>query len=71
MLVLSRKAGESIEIGTDITVRIVAVKGRTVKVAIDAPPQVQILRGELCADSTVRRRTRHPRPYGQEIIPAA
>jgi carbon storage regulator CsrA len=47
MLVLSRKLGETVRIGQEITVTLLAVSGRAVKIGIDAPSQVRILRGEL------------------------
>jgi carbon storage regulator CsrA len=47
MLVLSRKPGETIVIGNGITVTVVAVVGSKVRVGIDAPDPVRILRGEL------------------------
>ena len=71
MLILSRKSGESIVIGSDINVRIVAVKGKAVKVAIDAPRHVQILRGELCENSHVCRDTRSHVLHEEEVVPAA
>jgi carbon storage regulator len=48
MLVLSRKQGESIQIGDNITIKIVSVGQGRVKIAIDAPSNVTILRQELC-----------------------
>jgi carbon storage regulator len=47
MLVLSRKPGEALVIGGDITVTVVEIKGNRVKVAIDAPDSTHIVRGEL------------------------
>lgn len=47
MLVLSRKSQETIKIGDDIEIRIIEVKGDTVRIGIDAPKSVDILRGEL------------------------
>ncbi len=47
MLVLQRKMGESIQIGEDITITFVEMGNHTVKVAIDAPKNVTILRSEL------------------------
>jgi carbon storage regulator CsrA len=47
MLVLSRKPGEKVVIGNDITLTVVEVRGNRVRLAIDAPDQVRILRGEL------------------------
>jgi carbon storage regulator len=47
MLVLSRKPGEKVVIGYNITVTVVSVLGNKVRLAFDAPDQVRILRGEL------------------------
>lgn len=46
MLVLSRKSDETIHIGNDVVITIVQVKGRTVKVGIEAPLEIRIRRGE-------------------------
>ncbi len=46
MLVLSRKLGETIVIGNDITLTVIEVKGNRVRLAIEAPDQVRILRAE-------------------------
>ncbi len=51
MLILSRRAGEEIvipELG--ITLDVVSVKGKTVRIGIDAPPEIRILRGELTGE---------------------
>lgn len=47
MLVLSRKAGQKIHIGQDITISILDVTGKFVRVGIEAPDVVCILRGEV------------------------
>lgn len=47
MLVLQRKVGESILIGEETTVTILAVEGGRVRVAVDAPRSISILRSEL------------------------
>lgn len=47
MLVLSRKQGEQIKIGEGITVTVLGVRGGVIKLGIDAPPHLRILRGEL------------------------
>ena len=47
MLVLTRKLEEQIRIGDDITISILRVKGNTVRVGIDAPRTVRVVRGEL------------------------
>jgi carbon storage regulator CsrA len=45
-LVLSRKPGESIDIG-NATIEIISVAGNRVRLAIQAPPDVRVLRSEL------------------------
>ncbi|QUG40792.1 carbon storage regulator CsrA [Psychrobacillus sp. INOP01] len=50
MLVLSRKAGETIWIGEDIEIVISEVKGEQVKVGIRAPRSIDVIRGELRQD---------------------
>lgn len=47
MLVLSRKVGESIQIGDNVVVSILEVKGGRVRLSFDAPKDVSILREEL------------------------
>ncbi len=47
MLVLGRKTGEEIHLGDDIVVKIISVSQGVVKVGIDAPKELLILRGEL------------------------
>jgi len=52
MLVLSRKQGERICIGGIINITIVSIQGGRVKIGVEAPGDVRILRGELqnCPD---------------------
>ncbi|HEY0249484.1 MAG TPA: carbon storage regulator CsrA [Gryllotalpicola sp.] len=47
MLVLTRKIGESVVIGENITVTVIDVKGDTVRVGIDAPREVSVKRSEI------------------------
>ena len=47
MLIITRKPGESFYIGDDIKVTILGERDGTVKVGIDAPKDVQILREEI------------------------
>ncbi|MEN2994861.1 MAG: carbon storage regulator CsrA [Thermodesulfovibrio sp.] len=47
MLILTRKTGQSIRIGEDIIIKIVDVDGSQVKVGIEAPKGIIILREEL------------------------
>ena len=55
MLILQRKAGESLVIGEDITVRVVSVDGMRVRLAITAPDNVSILRSELVTAANANR----------------
>ena len=47
MLVLSRKVGERIHVGDNIVLEIRRITGNRVTLALDAPRDVRILRGEL------------------------
>jgi len=47
MLVLTRKFGEQIVIGRDITVTVLAVQGGRVKLGFSGPPEVPIHREEI------------------------
>ncbi|MFN4260585.1 MAG: carbon storage regulator [Gemmataceae bacterium] len=47
MLVLSRKPGEAIRVGDDVTIRVLAVQGRQVRLGIEAPASHDIVREEL------------------------
>ena len=47
MLVLSRKESEKIKLGSDIVLTIVRVSGDRVRLGIEAPPEMLILREEL------------------------
>ena len=49
MLVLSRRAGESVVLGEDITVTVLEVRGDVVRVGIDAPRSLKVHRAELLA----------------------
>lgn len=49
MLVLGRKENETIHIGGDITIRVVKVRFGQVRIGIEAPDALQVLRGELIA----------------------
>jgi carbon storage regulator len=49
MLVLSRKVGEKIHIGPDITITLVKIGPNTARLGVDAPDDVAIHRDELRA----------------------
>ena len=47
MLALTRKLGEAVKAG-GIMFYILEIKGNAVRLGIEAPPEVSILRGEIC-----------------------
>lgn len=49
MLVLSRKPGEKILVGDNVTITIVRIGPNTVRLGIEAPREMNIVREELCS----------------------
>ena len=47
MLVLTRKPGEKLFIGSGVTLTVLEVHGNRIRLGIDAPPEVPIVRAEL------------------------
>ena len=47
MLVLTRRLGETIVIGDDITIKIVDIHGKQIRIGIEAPTEVSVYRGEI------------------------
>lgn len=47
MLVLTRKPNQSIQIGDDIEIKILAIEGDQIKIGIEAPKRVEIHRKEV------------------------
>jgi carbon storage regulator CsrA len=47
MLVLARKTDESIQIGDDIVLKVISIDKGVVKIGIDAPKDINIIRSEL------------------------
>ena len=50
MLVLSRRAGESVMVGNDVVVTVLEVRGDVVRLGIKAPRSVQVHREEVYAE---------------------
>jgi carbon storage regulator len=47
MLILTRRLNEAIMIGPDVVVRVMAVNGQQVRIGIEAPKEIHVLREEL------------------------
>jgi carbon storage regulator len=47
MLILTRRTGERLMIGDDITISVLGVKGNQVRIGIDAPKDVDVHREEI------------------------
>ena len=47
MLILTRRAGETVMIGSDVTITVLGVKGNQVRIGITAPKEVSVHREEI------------------------
>lgn len=62
MLVLTRKPGQSLQLGDHVTVTIVQVRGNQVRLAIEAPEELRIRRKELTVTTN---------PSSDPLLPSA
>lgn len=56
MLILTRKRSETIQIGDDVVIKVIRTGQNTVKLGIEAPNHVRVLRGELAFESMDERK---------------
>lgn len=64
MLILRRKVRESIQIGPDILLTVMKIEGSSVKLGIQAPPEMAIIRPDSVDDPAA------PQPAGTAHKPA-
>ena len=55
MLILKRKKGQGVQIGENIKISLVDIDGDNVKISIEAPREVKILRNELAEAAKVNQ----------------
>ena len=67
MLVITRKAGQAIRIGDDVTITVLDVAGSTVRIGIDAPTEIPVFRQEIWA--AVKEEERAAADAGVEDVP--
>ena len=60
MLVLSRKSGERILVGEDITVTVARLGPNNVRIGIEAPRSLNIVREELCENQSIEAAKHEP-----------
>ena len=64
MLILTRRVGETVMIGDDVTITVLGVKGNQVRVGINAPKHVAVHREEIY--ERIKREQRGDAPPGPE-----
>jgi len=55
MLILTRRVGEAMKLGEEITVTVLSVRGNQVRIGIDAPKSVAIQREEIYSTAVTDR----------------
>jgi len=67
MLILRRRPGETLLIGDNVTVRVLESSEGSVRLAIDAPREVKILRGELLQAANANRDAANEQARPEEL----
>jgi carbon storage regulator len=68
MLVITRKSGERICLGDDITITVMEISGSTVRIGIDAPRALPVYRAEIYA--AVKEENRAAAQASKQSLPS-
>jgi carbon storage regulator len=69
MLVLTRKSDESIKIGENVTITIVDISGGKVRIGIDAPKEIRVIRSEVYETEKLNSAAAVSVPSVADLIP--
>ena len=67
MLILTRRSGESLRISDNIVVTVLEIRGNQVRVGIDAPKEMAVLREELLEPAPTSAAADRSVPYGTRV----
>ena len=68
MLILTRRVGETVMIGEDVTVTVLGVKGNQVRIGVNAPREVAVHREEIF-ERIKREESGEPAADDEDLLP--